>query len=142
MPDVVMQVDIATDRQKVEDALTTHAGITGWWTDQAEVPNGAGGLLKPSFAEAPMPFDLKVDEANDRRVVWRTQSFPPNWVGTEVRFELSDNPEGEGTRVLFTHDGFQHGDPGMPPVAYTWGQLLGRLKSYAESGTSQPYFVR
>ena len=100
MPDIVMQVDIAADRGKVRDALTTQAGITGWWTDQAEVPLGTGQLLKPSFKEAPMPFDLRVDEANDRRVVWRTQSFPPNWVGTEVRFELSDNPDGAGTRTL------------------------------------------
>jgi uncharacterized protein YndB with AHSA1/START domain len=141
MPDIVMQVDIAADRQKVEGALTTHAGITGWWTDQAEVPSGTGQLLKPSFAVAPLPFDLRVDEANDQRVVWRPQSFPPHWVGTEIKFELSNNSDGAGTRVLFTHSGFQPGDADMPSAAYTWGQLLGRLKGYVESGTRQPYFV-
>jgi hypothetical protein len=141
MSDIVMQVDSAADRRKARDALTTHPGITGWWTDQAEVPDSTGQLLKPSFAEAPLPFDLRVDEAGDQRVVWRTQSFPPHWVGTEISFELSDNPDAPGTRVHFTHAGFQPGDPGLAPAAYSWGQLLARLKDYTETGRSQPYFV-
>jgi uncharacterized protein YndB with AHSA1/START domain len=142
MSDIVMQVDIAANRGKVKDALTTHAGITGWWTVQAEVPAGTGQLLKPSFVEAPMPFDLRVDEMTDEKIVWRTQSFPPNWVGTAITWTLSDNPDGPGTRVLFSHSGFQSGDAGMPPAAYTWGQLLVRLKDYVESGTPHPLFVR
>ncbi len=142
MPDIVMQVDSAANRATVREALTTHPGITGWWTEQAEVPAGIGGLLKPSFVEAPVPFDLLVKEADDTRVIWQPQSFPPHWVGTEIRFELSDNPDAPGTRVLFTHAGFAEGDPGMPSAAYTWGQTLARLKGYTETGKSQPYFVR
>ena len=142
MPDIVMQVDVAADRPTVKDALTAQTGITSWWTDQVELSPGVGQVLKASFVGAPMPFDLRVEAANDRGVVWRTQSFPPNWVGTEVRFDLSQNPDGPGTRVLFTHAGFQQGDPGMPSIAYTWGQILARLKGYAETGTTQPYFVR
>ncbi|MGI8824289.1 MAG: hypothetical protein ACR2JC_01335 [Chloroflexota bacterium] len=60
MPDIVMQVDSAANRENVRNALTTLPGITGWWTDQAEVPVGTGGVLKPAFAEAPLPFDLEV----------------------------------------------------------------------------------
>jgi uncharacterized protein YndB with AHSA1/START domain len=142
MPDIVLQVDSSANRAAVREALTTEPGITGWWTDQAEVPDGTGGLLKPSFVDAPRPFDLRVAEANDERVVWQPQSFPPNWVGTEITFELADNPDAPGTRVLFTHAGFKVGDPGMPPVAYTWAQTLARLKAYTETGKSQPYFVR
>src|SRR5712692_8629118 len=104
MSDIVMQVDIDSARQQVLDTLTTEAGIKGWWTDRAEVPSGAGGILKPSFpgippSGVPSTFDLKVEEAGAGRVVWRTQSFPPNFVGTEVTWELSDGPGGRGTRV-------------------------------------------
>jgi uncharacterized protein YndB with AHSA1/START domain len=141
MSDIVMQVDVNADRRAVAGALTTESGIKGWWTDQAELSDGSDAMLKPSFVPAPMPFDLAVTESGEDGVAWRAQSFPPNWVGTEVRFALSDNPDGPGTRVLFSHTGFQAGDPGVPSVAYTWGQTLGRLKGYVESGTPQPYFV-
>jgi hypothetical protein len=140
--DIVMQLDIAGDRNTTAKALTSQKGVAAWWTDRVELVDGAAPMLKPSFAQAPMPFDLKVEEAGDRRVVWRAQSFPPNWVGTEIRFDLSENPDGPGTRVLFSHAGFQPDDPGMPPVAYTWGQILPRLKGYVETGTPQPYFVQ
>jgi uncharacterized protein YndB with AHSA1/START domain len=142
MPDIVMQVDTPANRETVRQALTTRPGITGWWTDQAEVPAGTGGLFKPSFAEAPLPFDLLVKKADDTGVIWQTQSFPPHWVGTEIRIELSDNPDAPGTRVLFTHAGFKEADAGMASAAYTWGQTLARLKGYTETGESQPYFVR
>ncbi|HLZ26552.1 MAG TPA: SRPBCC domain-containing protein, partial [Chloroflexota bacterium] len=117
-------------------------GLAGWWTDTVEVAPGVGGMVKPSFAAAPLPFDLRIDESTATRVVWRAQSFPPHWVGTEVRWELSDAPANAGTRVLFMHAGFAADDAEMPSAAFTWGQCLGRLQKYTESGTPQPYFVR
>jgi uncharacterized protein YndB with AHSA1/START domain len=141
MSDILLQVDINAERSKVTDALTTQPGITGWWTDKAEVSPGVGGMVKPSFDRAPLPFDLKVEEASNSRVVWRAQSFPPHWVGTEVVWQLSDNPDGPGTRVDFTHAGFQPEDPGVGSAAFTWAQTMARLKGYAETGTRQPYFT-
>ena len=141
MPDIAMQLDTAASRQVVVDALTSQTGLASWWTRTVEVAPGVGGMVKPSFAAAPLPFDLRVDESTATRVVWRTLSFPPHWVGTEVRWELSDAPENAGTRVLFTHAGLHADDAEMPSAAFTWGQCLGRLQKYTESGTPQPYFV-
>ncbi len=104
-----------------------------------------GHLPSPGELQAPVGHDLQEPahgKADDTGVIWQTQSFPPHWVGTEIRIELSDNPDAPGTRVLFTHAGFKEADAGMAPAAYTWGQTLARLKGYTETGESQPYFVR
>ena len=48
-------------------ALTTGEGITGWWTSRADVPGTrTGDVLKMSFPDAPMTWDMRVDRS-DRR---------------------------------------------------------------------------
>src|SRR5215831_8621538 len=118
-----MQVDIDSPRARVLDALTTQRGITGWWTAKGEVPSGKGQTMKLSFRpHAPLPFDLTVEESNDDRIVWRTVSFPPHWVGTRVVWDLGAPPDGSGTRVNLQHVSWRDGDPQLPPAAYTWGR--------------------
>ena len=142
MADILMQVDISSPRAQVADALTTQAGITGWWTAKGEVPSGQGQTMKLSFRpHAPLPFDLAVDESTEERIVWRPVSFPPHWVGTRISWDLGKLPERSGTRVLLQHTGWKDGDPQLPPAAYTWGQLLGVLKAFCETGKRQPLFA-
>jgi hypothetical protein len=42
--------------------------------------------------------------------------------------------------VLFMHDGWGTTEESFPFVAYSWAQILPRLKALAESGEPQPYF--
>ena len=140
--DILMQVDINAPRAQVVDTLTTHAGITGWWTAIGEVPAGIGETMRLSFRpHAPLPFDLMIEESDDRRVAWRPLSFPPHWVGTRISWQLDDIPQRPGTRVLLQHTSWRDGDPQLPPAAYTWGQLLGVLKAFCETGQPQPLFA-
>jgi uncharacterized protein YndB with AHSA1/START domain len=140
--DILMQVDIDAPRAHVVDALTTHSGITGWWTAKGEVPHGKGQTMMLSFRpHAPLPFDLTVEESSDDHIVWRPVSFPPHWVGTRISWELNDTPERAATRVLLQHTSWRDGDPQLPPAAYTWGQLLGVLKAFCETGNPQPMFA-
>ena len=73
-----MRLATTAPRQVVVDALTSQTGLASWWTTTVEVATGVGGIVKPSFAAAPLPFDLRVDESTATRVVWRTLSFPPH----------------------------------------------------------------
>lgn len=41
----------------------------------------------------------------------------------------------------FRHAGFAADDSDLPHTAETWGQLVDRLKQYAETGTPQPFFT-
>lgn len=142
MAEILMQVDIRAPRAAVVHALTTQDGITGWWTAIGEVPPGRGQTMKLSFKpHAPLPFDLAVEESTEQRIAWRPLSFPPHWVGTRISWDLSDVPEAGGTRVLLHHASWRDGDPQLPPAAYTWGQLLGVLKAFSETGKPQPMFA-
>ena len=65
MPDILMQFDVGAEPAAVFDALTTEQGLAGWWSTRAEVPSAVGQLVKVSFPDAPMTWDLRiVDSAN------------------------------------------------------------------------------
>jgi hypothetical protein len=42
--------------------------------------------------------------------------------------------------LLFSHDGWQTTKESFPFIAYSWAQILPRLKKLAESGSPNPYF--
>jgi uncharacterized protein YndB with AHSA1/START domain len=139
--DVVFEFDVDADRIQVVDALTTVKGIEGWWTDKAVVPRSVGEVLLLTFPGATKPFELELTESSDQQIVWATKGFPPNWEGTRMVWKLASNPDGPGTRIDFGHVDWDLDDPGVGHVAYTWGQLMVRLKQYVETGKAEPFFV-
>ena len=138
MTDVLFRFDVDAAPATVLEAVKTTEGIKGFWTSRAEVPAEVGATLKLEFAIAPLPFDLRLEQSDERTVVWRTETFPPHWVGTTVRWEVESRDA--GSTVSFRHAGFTD-DEEAGRVAYTWGQILARLKEYAESGKPDPVFV-
>ena len=75
------------------------------------------------------------------RVEWWAGSFPHWCQGTAVRWELGDNPDGDGTRVVMTHAGFDPDNPVVGIVTMGWGEILAHLRGFAEDGRPQPYFT-
>lgn len=71
-------------------ALTTQDGITGWWTSRADVPGPkVGDVLKMSFPDAPMTWDMRIDQADEPvRLEWECVGGPPGWETTRVRWSL------------------------------------------------------
>jgi uncharacterized protein YndB with AHSA1/START domain len=140
MSGIITQFDVEAPLATVWQALTTPDGIRGWWTTQADVAEGTGGVLKLRFPDAPMSWDLRIDEAAEgERLRWHCVGGPPPWVDTDILFRLSAAPEG-GTRVLFDHVGWQDSEEMVRIVTFGWVQMFLRLKAYAESGTPQPFF--
>jgi uncharacterized protein YndB with AHSA1/START domain len=136
--DIVFRFDTDASPEAVLDAVTTTDGIKGFWTSRADVPTEVGESLSLEFPVAPMPFDLRLEQSDERTVVWRTESFPPHWVGTTVRWDVE--PREEGATVTFRHAGFPDEDQ-TGRVAYTWGEIMVRLKEYAETGRPDPVFA-
>jgi uncharacterized protein YndB with AHSA1/START domain len=136
--DIVFRFDTDASPEAVLDAVTTTDGIKGFWTSRADVPTEVGESLSLEFPVAPMPFDLRLEQSDERTVVWRTASFPPHWVGTTVRWDVE--PREEGATVTFRHAGFPDEDQ-TGRVAYTWGEIMVRLKEYAETGRPDPVFA-
>jgi len=134
---ILFRFDVDAAPQGVLQALKTTEGIKGFWTSRAEVPPKVGETLKLGFPVAPLPFDLRLEQSDDRTVAWRTESFPPHWVGTTIRWDVEARDD--GSTVNFRHDGFsEEGHAGH--AAFTWGQIMVQLKRYAESGSPAPVF--
>ncbi|HEV7491877.1 MAG TPA: SRPBCC domain-containing protein, partial [Rhodanobacteraceae bacterium] len=93
-------------------ALTTPAGLSGWWTEDCDVPTEVGSTIH--FRFGPHYKDMRIEHLEpSREVRWyctRAHIAVGNltrsdeWVGTEIVFRLM--PDGEGrTRVHFEHIG-------------------------------------
>jgi uncharacterized protein YndB with AHSA1/START domain len=135
---ILMQFDIDADRATVHRAVAGQEGISAWWSARTVGP--ADGLLRVSFPDVPQPFEFRVGRDDDERVEWVTGGFPPWWAGTTIRWDLADNPDGPGTRLLFGHRDYAPDNPVIPIVTPAWAQIILRLKGYAETGVRQPFF--
>ena len=140
--DIAHAVDIQADPGTIYRAVTTAEGIGSFWTTDNEVEGTVGGRLRFGFPAAPIPLTARVEELDEgKRVAWSCGDEWPYWGGTRISWELSP-ADGGGTRVLFRHGGwpadYPEGD--RAAVNFVWGQVVGRLKGYAESGTPQPFF--
>ena len=137
MTDVLFRFDVDAAPGDVLGAVKTTNGIKGFWTSRADVPAAVGETVKVEFAQAPLPFDLRLEQSDERSVVWRTETFPPHWVGTTIHWDVEERDG--GATVDFRHAGFED-DAETGSVAYTWVQVMVRLKEYAETGTPNPVF--
>jgi uncharacterized protein YndB with AHSA1/START domain len=141
MARIVFELEIAAKPGEIVEALDTERGIAGWWTRDVKFAGGPGATMTLGFPVAPMPFELRVDEAGEQRVHWTSVGeFPPHWAGTEVVWTLRPSADGNGTTVHFSHDGWASDEGPLPNAAMTWGILMTSLKRYVETGTGTPLF--
>jgi hypothetical protein len=135
----IVQVQ-GVDGPAVQAALTTHDGITGWWTSRAEVPGSeVGDVLKMSFPDAPMTWDMRVDRADPTRVEWHCLGGPPGWEKTNVVWDIE--PAGSDVVIRFDHTEFASVDDMFRTVTVGWAQMLLSLKAYLETGVRSPFFT-
>jgi hypothetical protein len=76
-----------------------------------------------------------------KQVALSCHEGPPGWAGTDLLFELGPDEQQGGTLVQFRHGPFADMDAGYAMVNTTWGQLMGTLKAFTESGTPMPLFT-
>ncbi|MEN0129916.1 MAG: SRPBCC domain-containing protein [Brevundimonas sp.] len=118
--------------EEVYEALTTVEGLAAWWTGDTR---DVDGILQFRFGEG--GFDMKVLEAvPGKRVLWEVVDGPAEWIGTTVRFDLTQS---EGfTIVLFAHEGWAEPVEFMYHCSTKWATYLVSLKQYVETGTGAP----
>jgi uncharacterized protein YndB with AHSA1/START domain len=135
----LIQID-AADAAAAYAALTTGEGITGWWTSRAEVPGATvGEVLKMSFPDAPITWDMRIDRADPPTLVeWDCIGGPPGWEATRVVWGVAAT--GNGVVVRLDHAGFPAVDDMFRIVTVGWAQMLLSLKAYLETGTRKPFF--
>jgi hypothetical protein len=67
---------------------------------------------------------------------WISRQGPPSWAGTSVTWQLM--PVENGTKLVFTHDGFAQVDEVYEETRGNWRYFLDSLKSYLETGKGTP----
>jgi uncharacterized protein YndB with AHSA1/START domain len=140
MASILLRFPVAGSAEAVYDAIATEEGVSRWWSDKVSGPSGKGSELKVSFPDAPITFDFDVTEDSPTtRVAWRCTAGPPEWIGTDVCFDVEPG-DSDGVSVLFTHAGWKTTEESFPFIAYSWAQILPRLKQLAETGKPDPYF--
>jgi uncharacterized protein YndB with AHSA1/START domain len=140
MPDIAIQTDTTADPTAAYTALTTTDGVAGWWTTRNQTSGTVGEVDQMWFPDAPMAWELRVDEAVPGKLLARhCVGGPPQWIGTGVQFVLEPAPQG-GTTILLDHTGFAQVDEMFRIVTLGWAQMLLHLKQYLDSGQPAPFF--
>ena len=95
-------------------ALSTVAGLSGWWTRDKQGESAVGGVHSgPIFLchpdgekpQAPSPWRGVIGLIPNRQVCWRCQARPPEWIGgPEKSPSILRWRTARTTIVLFNHD--------------------------------------
>ncbi|WP_256378643.1 SRPBCC domain-containing protein [Nordella sp. HKS 07] len=87
------------------------------------------------------PTLMKVIELeNAKRLVWHCVDSEPEWVGTDVSFDLKE--ENGKTSVLLKHMNWREVTEYFRSCNYNWAMFLYSLKAYCEAGEGLPYQKR
>lgn len=127
-------------------ALTTPAGLRGWWTQDCHVDTEVGGKLHLRFGSTEK--HLRIERLVPMREVrWRCTGAHiaagqlrrrDEWVGTELVFRLT--PDGlHRTRLDFEHIGL---DPSLECYRMcndAWNHFLDSLQQFVETGRGMPH---
>lgn len=141
MTNIIHRVGVKAPAEKVFAALSTVAGLSGWWTRDTAGESAVGGAIEFSFAtpdgEKLGAFTMAViGLIPNRQVCWRCQAGPPEWIGTEITFNLA--VEDGSTIVLFNHDRWPEQSPFMAHCSTKWATFLLSLKGLVENGNGRP----
>lgn len=138
MIDILHRVGILSTPDKVYAALTTHQGLSSWWTDEVRGDGATvGDVVHFQFGNNGF-FDMKVLEADpEQRALWEVVDGPREWIGTHVSWDL--RREGDYTIVLFKQAGWKEPVEFMHHCSTKWAVFLLSLKALVETGKGTPF---
>ncbi len=136
MTAIVEELTIEAPPQRVWGAITQQDEIVQWWAYEARVTPEVGSLAEFRFRQGAFVMQFEVAELDqDEKVRWISKS-PPQWAGSSVTWQLT--PVHNGTKLIFTHDGFAQADEAHEGTRGAWVYFLASLKSYLETGKGTP----
>jgi uncharacterized protein YndB with AHSA1/START domain len=139
MSEMLHQIEIEAPPERVFEGLATGAGLQGWWTGDAVAEPNAGSVVELGFYGRSTVFHMRVDELVPGKTVrWTCVGDAEEWAGTHLRWDLKETDM--GTEVRFVHGGWTSTDGWFATCNTTWGELMYRLKDWAEGEEPGPHF--
>jgi uncharacterized protein YndB with AHSA1/START domain len=141
MHDILHDFPVSAPIAQVFDAVSTPAGLDQWWTLESAGQPREGTIFELDFgprylwkamvthSDPPALFELKLEDST------------PDWLGTHVRFELSDSG-GKQTGVRFSHTGWAEVTEHYRISCFCWAMYLRLMKRAVEHGEFVPYEKR
>ena len=140
MPTLLHQIKISASPERVFDAIATADGLRGWWTTDVIAEPIEGSIAEFGFNRRATVFRMRVDElVPGRRITWSCLGGHDEWEGTSLEFHLSPE-DGGGVDLRFAHQDWRSLAGAYAVCNTTWGELMYRLKFYAETDTPDPLF--
>jgi uncharacterized protein YndB with AHSA1/START domain len=141
MVDIIHRIGIKASPAKVYAAVSTVNGVAGWWTTDTTGKAGVGDVFTTRFhtpeGREVGGFEIEVVSlVPDKEVRWRIKSGPPEWIGTEVTFVLSQ--VGEQTIVNFGHRNWKEAIDFTAHCSMKWATFLLSLRALVETGVGLP----
>lgn len=139
MPDIIHRIGIKAPVDQVSRALTTVEGIAGWWTEETTGSAATGGIVTVRFSDHGVEkgkMTIEVTRAALDDVSWRVQAGPPEWIGTDISFRLTQ--EGDMTLIIFGHLNWPEAGDFMGHCSMKWAVFLLSLRSLVETGRGSP----
>ncbi len=150
MPPFRQNLTLRASPEAVFAALSTPRGISGWWSNDCDVPTGdqnvPGATIRVRFDCAKKDFRIERLEPG-RAVEWLctaayidlpTLTRRSEWVGTRLCFQLSPAANGT-TELVFEHEGLEPTLECFELCRAGWQQYLGSLQRFVETGRGEPY---
>src|SRR5579872_2822675 len=132
MPDILHRIGIKATPETVFRALSDEEGLSGWWTRNTKASATVGAIDQFRFGDRGFN-DMKVSElVPGKRVQWLCVNGAPEWIGTELTFDLRD--QNGVTVVLFAQRGWREPAEFMHYCSTKWAAYMLSLKSFCETG--------
>jgi uncharacterized protein YndB with AHSA1/START domain len=139
MAELRHQIPINATPEKVFAALATQAGLRGWWTLDATADEKAGGNAEFGFDKRQTVFRIKIEKLEPgKQVIWTCHGEPPEWNGTVLTWDIAR--EGTTTMLRFTQGGWKSMSEMYAMCNSSWGELMHRLRDYAEGKKPGPHW--
>lgn len=141
MVNIIHRIGTKASAAKVYKALSTIDGLAHWWTEETTGDENIGGKIEFTFrteaGDIKGQMVMEVTELNkDRNVRWRCIDGPPEWIDTDVTFDLSEQ-DGQ-IIIIFGHRNWKEEIEFMAHCSTKWAVFLLSLRDYVENGKGKP----
>ena len=134
MADILHKISINAPKEKVYRALSTVDGLSGWWTSTTSGESAPGKTLEFRFGQHASLMRVDALEPN-QRVAWECTQATPEWLGTRLTFELSE--DAGRTTLLFGHRAWKEGSPFFAHCSMRAGTCLDSDNACLEQNTRE-----
>jgi len=141
MADIIHRIGIHSSATEVYKAVSTIKGLANWWTEETEGDEAVGGKIEFIFrtetGDIKGKMVMQIEELNaDKNVSWRCVDGPPEWIGTNITFELSQ--QDDQTIIIFGHRNWKEAIEFMAHCSMKWAVFLLSLREFVETGKGKP----